>query len=426
MSAQLRIPDTVCLFLLLRCELAQFQLHPPWSRKQPNNQSDHRPFRNVPPLRQHAEARDGQARPSSSSLASRLAALDAFESYLSDRYFNRFEAASNTLIQYAHHHARTWIAMMRLLVHLNQQHVENDAEIIHCCTGQVEETVKLIAGQQYVRYQWFTYAYLPFFSFVVLLDLLRRHTRGELVDKAWRAIEESAVIWRPDLRKGTGSECGSNSSDPASNSASSVASTATTPNIYHDPSVVKDGQLKLQIRGTMLAALMTAAWEKRSQALASEAEAQHDYAPGWIPPEPKIVTAMRSIAAVHHVRPQQERSGSASGDTNPITPCLPTQTGEALTNRDSTQDVQGGAHVKHHRGTQELAGADGNNVAFTTFLDPPPGTFPSALDDMLNLNALLQSSVDLDWTAWFGQGWESAAGGGEAGLAPPGQFVPSL
>ena len=402
-DARLSMPDTECLFLFLRCELAQFQLHPPWSRQHPEHYLQQHLFRSTSFLRRHLESRQHQ---SSSSLAWRLAAVDAFESYIHKRYFDRFETASNTLVQFAHHHARIWIEKLRLLVHLNQRSPENDAEIIKICTTQVGETAKLIANPLYVRYQWFTYAHLPFFSFVVLLDLLRQHTTGQLADKAWVAIEASSVIWRPDLHSKKGNERGSE--------ASGIPATGPTSNIHADPKS-QDDQAKLQIRGTMLAALLVAAWEKRSQALME--------ASGCAPPEPPIVTAMGAVAVVHHLGPVFRNPSSRPSAAQPPPPPLHMQSDDAQPDQQHAQG-NGSYLAGRHALGEQAAGSGLDDTPLTAFLDPSMGTSGSALDDMLNLNSLLQSSVDLDWSAWFGQSWDPTPGA-LGDLASPVHLLPS-
>ncbi|SJX60900.1 uncharacterized protein SRS1_12128 [Sporisorium reilianum f. sp. reilianum] len=413
-DAVLDIPNTECLFLLLRCEIAQFQLHPPWSQQHPEHHLRSHLFRSTTDYRRLWES--GGRRPDTSSLSWRLAAVDAFDTYIAKRYFERPETATSTLVQYAHHHACMWIKKIRLFVHLNQRSVENDAEVIRICTVQVQETAKLLGSDRFVRFQWYTYQQLPFFSFVILLDLLRRHTTGKLVDQAWTAIASSSVIWRPDIANITLSEDKDTTSGAASNastSSSATPSTGTT-NIYADWADKQDRN-KLQVRGTMLAALMVAAWEKRAQALAAASEAKS----ACVTEEPAIVAAMRTAAAVIF-QPAPGADGA------------PAQSQGCWGVVDSDGDQRPPHHVAGGSGSSAPqmdghgpAGAVMDPTAFTAFLDPSSGSSASALDDMLNLNSLLQSSVDLDWSSWFNPTWApTPASLGQ--MSSPANFLPPL
>lgn len=425
LAAQLRAPSTESLFLLLRCEVTQFQLHPPWSQQHTDHHCQHHPFRQSTFFKQLDDARK---RRNTSSLAWQLAAVDAFESYIDKRYFDRPEATSNALVHYAFLFASMSIEKLRMLVHLNHRRAENDVDLIRICTAQVERIAALIGEKQYFKYKWYTYAHLPFFSFFVLLDMLRRHTTGEAVDKAWLAIERSSVIWTPDLHDEKGQESfGTSALDdftdrgmafigpPSSATPNSCRSSlnVATPNSASGAGKSEDLMAKMRVRGTMLAALLVAAWEKRLQVLTAQGGSD------LLPPEPRIVSAMRSIVIAHHA-PQHECPPSpphSYGDH-------PTGSRQLHLLHDSDgQAVQEGATADQLIGAQREAGAE-DGPACTAFLNQQHGTFSSAFDDAQSLNALLQSSVDLDWTAWFNQSWGPTPDPGTA-VAAPSQFMPS-
>uniref|UniRef100_V5F3S6 Xylanolytic transcriptional activator regulatory domain-containing protein n=2 Tax=Kalmanozyma brasiliensis (strain GHG001) TaxID=1365824 RepID=V5F3S6_KALBG len=391
-NAMLHVPNTECLFILLRAEIAQFQLHPPWSQQHPDHHLANHPFRSTQLCKQLFSRASCQT----STLACRLAAVDAFDTYIATRYFSRPETASSTLVRYAQHHARTWISKIRLFVHLNQRSVENDAEVIRICTVQIELAAKLIETKEFVRYQWYTYQQLPFFSFVILLDLLRRHTRGGLVDQAWKAIEGSAVIWRPD--KGNSVVKDRSRATPSTSQSGGTGGEGATPNIYANWTDQNDSR-KLQIRGTMLAALLVAAWEKRAQAVASESPT------GRVPDEPAIVAAMRSAAIKHH-------------DYATATGAHETATQGNSADQQAAYDLASFAAAQPD--TQWQGGA-ADPTAFMAFLDPSLATSSATVDDMLNLNSLLQSSIDLDWSGWVHQSW-----GTPADMTSSADFIPSL
>ncbi|SPC61329.1 uncharacterized protein UHOD_01257 [Ustilago sp. UG-2017b] len=213
----------------------------------------------------------------------------------------------------------------------------------------------LFANAQYLRYQWYT---------------------------TWTAIEGSAVIWRQDLHN-------KKQTNDANDSPSSQ------PNVHIDPKS-KDDRFKLQIRGSMLVALMVAAWERRSEALASSDKNR------LAPSEPIIVTAMRFMAAGSHL--QQP--------AHPYAPLHPIQ--RDISNRPAVlshtdmprqQDFQ--SRDVHSSGQQYQTSQQAHaNVDFNEdlakFLDPVLGATSSTYDDMLSLNSLLQSSVGLDSTSWLG------------------------
>lgn len=407
-QASLELPNTECLFLLLRCEIAQFQLHPPWSQQHPEHHLRTHLFRSSVFYKQLIES-NGRSN-NTSSLAWRLSAVDAFGSYIAKRYFGCLEATSSTLLQYAQHHARMWVEKIRLFVHLSQRHVEYDGDIIRICTAQVEEAAKLLGSDRFVCFQWYTYQQLPFFSFVVLLDLLRRHTVGPLVDSAWSAIESSSVIWRPDIsaKNAENAKNDKNKDNEAANSTCTLqsgtpGSRSSTKNIYAEWSDEKDHN-RLQVRGTMLAALMVAAWDKRSQALAASQ-------PGSVE-EPAIVAAMREAAAMHNLLPSSSSATASQG-----------KSGAAASGQRTPPHVDRGVNDGPQDEAQWTEAA-GDLGAFTAFLDPSLGTTGSALDDMLNLNSLLQSSVDLDWSGWFNQSWGSTPGANAQ--TSPANFIPSL
>lgn len=394
-------PNTECLFLLLRCEIAQFNLHPPWSLQHPGHPLQHHLFRRTAFSQQHLKAHEQPG----VTLESRLAAIDTFERYIWQRYFDPAHATSSILVQYARHHARIWIDKMRVLEHLNHRSAERDIEIVRLCTVQVEETVKLFANAQYLRFQWYTYSQLPFFAFVVLLDLLRSHTTGPLIDRAWAAIEGSALIWRPDLK-----------------SKKQTGSRADSPNIHVELDV-KDKKTAMQIRGSMLVALMVAAWERRSQALAALNKSGSSP-----PPEPVIVTAMRSAAAIHRARLHPTSSALTNAATPTFLPKSRLHPGQDSLQQHEAQGAQKYLDGQQSEATQQTFGEIDFNQDWAAFLDPLSGTTGSAYDDMLNLNSLLQSSVDLDWTAWFGpsMGPTPYNGAGIAGTSSSAEFLPSL
>ncbi len=408
-------PDTECLFLLMRCEFAQFQLHPPWSHQYKDQQLQHHPFRRSGAYRQQA---DPHNRSSVSNLTWRLSAVDKFERYIFARYFDRPEIATSMILQYAQHHARMNIARLRLIVHLNDRRIENEGEIIRACIIQVEETAKLIAERKFVRYQWCTFSYLPFFSFVVLLDILRRHTEGPLVDRAWDAIENSAVIWKPDLHnkdsKDQGAQVPTHNATPDNGKSTRDHSTI---NLYADPSNVKDGKEKLRVRGIMLASLMVAAWEKRAQALMSRAARQANGGAPFIPTEPQVVSAMRSAAALKQDVAKTTASPAFQVDSlSDHAP--PWQVGSA-------EGSLGNKEAEGFASHDDRAAGEAHGGSFTAFREQPPGSFVSTLDDMNNLNALLQSSVDLDWSTWFRQDWDTPSSGALDGISPVSFMPPS-
>ncbi|TKY85288.1 hypothetical protein EX895_006368 [Sporisorium graminicola] len=413
-SAALDVPNSECLFLLLRCEIAQFQLHPPWSRQHPEHHLSSHLFRSTAAYKRLWDSNGRRSDPS--SLTWRLAAVDAFDMYIVKRYFDRPETATSILMQYAQHHAHMWVKKIRLFVHLNQRSVEHDAEVIRICTVHVQETAKLIGDDRFVRFQWYTYQQLPFFSFVILLDLLRRHTTGKLVDQAWTAIASSSVIWRPDIATVRLSKIESLaagvSGDTRSSSSKSMPN-GGTPNIYAD-----QDRRKLQVRSTMLAALMVAAWEKRAQALAAASAAES----ADVIEEPAIVSAMRSAAAMIF-QPAPGADGTEPDSQGPSGTAAAGGGGGGGADRRSAHHV--GANNSHPLDGQWTGGAT-DPTAFTAFLDPSLGTSSAtAFDDMLHLNSLLQSSVDLDWSSWFNPSWASTPGSiGQ--MASPANFLPPL
>ncbi|ETS61298.1 fungal specific transcription factor domain-containing protein [Moesziomyces aphidis] len=412
---RLRSPETESLFLLMRCEFAQFQLHPPWSHQYKDQQLQHHPFRRTGAYRQQV---DPHKRSSVSDLSWRLSAVDHFERYIFARYFDRPEIATSMILQYAQHHARMNIARLRLIVHLNDRRIENEGEIIRACIIQVEETAKLIAERKFVRYQWCTFSYLPFFSFVVLLDILRRHTEGPLVDRAWDAIEDSAVIWKPDLHnkdsKDQGAQVPTHNATPDNGKGTQDHSTI---NLYADPSNVKDGKAKLRVRGIMLASLMVAAWEKRAQALMSRAARQANGGAPFIPTEPQVVSAMRSAAALKQDVPKSTANPAFQVGSRPDH-APPWQLGSA-------EGSLGNKEAEGFANRNDRAAGEAHGGSFTAFREQPPGSFASTLDDMNNLNALLQSSVDLDWSTWFRQDWDTPSSGALIDGISPVSFMPS-
>lgn len=412
-DAALDVPNSECLFLLLRCEIAQFQLHPPWSQQHPEHHLSSHLFRSTAYYKRLCDSND--RRSDRSSLTWRLTAVDVFEMYIFKRYFDRPETATSILTQYAHHHARMWIKKIRLFVHLNQRSIDNDAELIRICTVQLQETAKLLGDDRFVRFQWYTYQQLPFFSFFILLDLLRRHTTGKVVDQAWVAVAGSSVIWRPDIANGTsGKEDTSSSGDSSTTTWSSSESTPNsgTANIYANWADQHDRK-KLQVRGTMLAALMVAAWEKRAHALTSASEAES----ATVATEPAIVGGMRSAAAmIYH--PASGAEGTAAESQR--------HSGPTDAGGGSTADSHSAHHVGANNGQQlegQSTGGAIDQTAFTAFLDPSLGTSSAtAFDDMLHLNSLLQSSVDLDWSSWFNPSWAPTPGSiGQ--MASPASFL---
>ncbi|KAJ1033774.1 hypothetical protein NDA13_001754 [Ustilago tritici] len=310
-------------------------------------------------------------------MASRLSAIETFERYIWQRYFEHAHARSSSLVKFARHHARIWIEKVRVLEHLNQRKPENEFEIIRLCTVQVEEISMLFANAQYLCYQWYTYSQPPFFSFVVLLNLLRRHTTG------------------PEPRSKVALSFGDRICTTRSRRTMQTTLPALSPT-FTDPKS-KDDRFKLRIRGSMLVALMVAAWGRRSEALASSDKN------GLAPSEPIIVTAMRSMA-VGHPRLQQL--------AHPYAPLHPIQ--QDISNRPAVlshtdmprqQDFQ--SRNVHSSGQQYQTSQQAHaNVDFNedlaTFLDPVLGATSSTYDDMLSLNSLLQSSVGLDSTSWLG------------------------
>ncbi|TKY88087.1 hypothetical protein EX895_003183 [Sporisorium graminicola] len=392
------IPITDCLFLLLRCEFAQFQLHPPWSQQHPEYHLRSHLFRSSVEFRRLLGS--SNARPNTASLAWRLAAVDVFDAYITRRYFDRPDAASSTLVQYARHHACAWVNRIRLLVHLSQRSSENDVEVIQICIVQVEATAKLLRDVRFVRFQWYTYQQLPFFSYFILLDLLRRHTTGKLVDEAWSAIAQTIVIWQPTHLTSSSGKHQSSLGNRLPNSG--AASNDGTPNI-HAGWEDKNRRNPVQVRGTMLATLMVAAWEKRAQALTAGSESE----PGYVPEEPAIVAAMRDAATVFASDCEASRApGHSDVDCN-----------------ESSASHAGGSRNNRHQPDAQSSAGMAYPAAFTGFLDPDAQATATASEDMLDFNSLLQSSVDLDWSSWFSQGWTPTVTGLDAS---PTNFIPSL
>ncbi|SYW83231.1 uncharacterized protein UBRO2_05122 [Ustilago bromivora] len=240
---------------------------------------------------------------------------------------------SSSLVKFARHHARIWIEKVRVLEHLNQRKPENEFEIIRLCTVQVEEISMLFANAQ-----------------------------------AWTAIEGSAVIWRPDLHN-------KKQTNDANDSPSSQ------PNVHIDPKS-KDDRFKLQIRGSMLVALMVAAWERRSEALASSDEN------GLAPSEP-IIQPAHPYAPLHPIQRDISNRPAVLSHTD-----MPRQ--QDFRSRDVHSSGQ------QYQTSQQVHANVDFNEDLATFLDPVLGATSSTYDDMLSLNSLLQSSVGLDSTSWLG------------------------
>ncbi|CCF54945.1 hypothetical protein NDA11_006780 [Ustilago hordei] len=138
----------------------------------------------------------------------------------------------------------------------------------------------------------------------------------------------SAVIWLLDLHN-------KKQTNDANDSPSSQ------PNVHIDPKS-KDDRFKLQIRGSMLVALMD--------------------------------ISNRSSVLSHTDMPRQQAFQS--------------------------HDVHSSGQ-QYQTSQQAHANVDFNED-LATFLDPALGATSSTYDDMLSLNSLLQSSVGLDSTSWLG------------------------